>query len=144
MKYITDYMTARGLEFGNHTLQDYTENKAKIWADATGIIVFKYKVRSVLSTFGICNQWAVGEFIPAKQNYGPFGKPKISFRGISQAKAAELIETRGLELVTENKDGLIFEAPDGRFLKQFGAKGCDLSRAAHIDTTPEKEKEGQE
>lgn len=134
MKYLNEYLASRGLTYGNHTFEDYKENKETIWKEACGLIVFKYKIRSLLPGMGLGIEWAVGEFTPDKENYGEFGKPRIMFRGVTRRDALGIIDDNGLTLALETKDGVIYDTPERKFLRQFGHKGSDLSRAHYIPT----------
>jgi len=132
LAYIAGWLKQRGLRFGKHQLGEYLENRRQIWADETGFIVFKYKIRPVVPSLGVSTEWAVGEFWPERANFGQSGEPKIVFRGVTSAEARDLIDEYGLVLAEKNREGEIYDSPDGRFLKHFGDKGADLSRAHNI------------
>lgn len=139
MEYIKAYLTARGLTYGKYSLDYYLKHRKEIWADATGLIVFKYKIRPIVPALGITKEWAVGQFTPAKANFTGSGRPKVTFRGVLASEARELIEDRGLVLAHETADGVIYDTPDRKFLEHFGNKGCDLSGARNIDIAKREE-----
>ena len=132
LEYISGWLDARGFSFGRHKLKEYLEKRAQVWAEETCPIVFKYKIRPVVAALGVSTEWAVGEFWPEKSNFGPSGKPKIVFRGVTSGEAQDLIDEFGLVLAEKNRDGEIYDSPDGRFLKHFGHGSADLSRAHNI------------
>lgn len=133
IKYIADWLQQRGFTFGKYTLEYYLDNKMLVWSDETGIIVFKYKVRPIISALGIAKEWAVGTFCPTKANFSSSGKPRISFRGLTAGDAQALICDAGLVLAEENTEGEIYDSQDKRFLKHFGHGSADLSNAHNIE-----------
>jgi hypothetical protein len=142
--YIKKYLSSRGFSFGSHTVEEYNENKNKIWADATGVIVFKYKIRSILPGLGLGYEWAIGEFAPDKANFGSFGKPKPIFRNICREEAKDMIAELGLVPALETSDGVIYDSPDKKFFQHFGHKSSDLSGANNIYVFKKKRDDEEE
>lgn len=134
-EYIGKWLRDRGFKFGKYPLEEYLQNRKKIWADATGPLVFKYKMRTLIPGQGVTKEWAVGTFTPRKDAFDATGRPKIEFRGVTRADAEQLIEEYGLVLVVKNADGWIYDTPDGLVLKQFGHKSANLSGANWIGQT---------
>ena len=134
-EYIGKWLRDRGFKFGKYPIAEYLQNREKIWADATGPLVFKYKIRTLIPGQGVTKEWAVGTFTPRKDAFDAAGRPKIEFRGITRDEAEEIIDRFGMVLVEKNSDGWIYDTPDGKFLRQFGHKSANLSGANWIGPT---------
>lgn len=133
LRAVKKHLSTYGFSFGKHSLEDYLANREQIWADASGILVFQYKVRSIIIGTGFTTEWALASFVPKQGTFTEKGLPILSFRALSREEARDIIEENGMELAYEDNDGMIYDSPDGKFLAQFGRGSSSLKMHESLD-----------